>query len=59
LIGSGSWLLLMVFTKSFGIPYFWPLIPFRWKQGLRDVLFREPSTNLHGIPSILRKRSKA
>lgn len=58
ILSSLSWLALVVFTKSFGKPYFWPLIPFRWKRGLRDVLIREPFGSLQGVPGILRKRSR-
>ncbi len=58
-IGAGSWLLLLIFTRSFGVPYFWPLLPFRWRDGLDDIVMRRPSEDLHGIPDILRRRSKA
>ncbi|MCF8564848.1 spore germination protein [Alicyclobacillus tolerans] len=53
-----SWLILLLRTKSFGIPYLWPLLPFRWTHGMRDVLFRLPVPNMDGVPGILRRRKK-
>ena len=37
-------LLIFVRTKSFGVPYLWPLIPWDW-QALKSVLFRLPITD--------------
>ncbi len=46
-------LLLLGFTKSFGVPYLWPLVPFNW-QALRSILVRSP-VPIHNIrPSILK-----
>ncbi|GGJ04282.1 spore germination protein [Alicyclobacillus cellulosilyticus] len=50
-----SWLVLLLSTRSFGVPYLWPLIPFRWRNGLRDILLRVPTSDLHGIPEVLRR----
>ena len=52
------WLILMICTRSFGVPYFWPLIPFKWKQGLLDVLVRLPFSSIHGIPAVFGPRRK-
>lgn len=42
----------MITSKSFGIPYFWPLIPFNW-SALKRVLIRYP-VPMHNLrPSIL------
>lgn len=46
-------LLFLGFSKSFGIPYLWPLIPFNWKA-LKAVLGRSP-VPLHNMrPSFLK-----
>lgn len=40
----GGLLLVIIFlalTKSFGVPYLWPLIPFNW-QGLKSIIIRSP-----------------
>ncbi len=43
-------LLILAGTKSFGVPYLWPLIPFNWKA-LRTILIRRP------VPLTLRRPS--
>lgn len=53
-----SWGLLLVFTKSFGKPYLWPLIPFRWKNGLHDLVARWPSQDLEGVPELFRSHRR-
>ncbi|AGB40570.1 spore germination protein, GerA family [Halobacteroides halobius DSM 5150] len=45
LIGLAILFLLMAFTKSFGVPYLWPLIPFNW-NALKTYLFRQPILKL-------------
>ncbi|MDH7480315.1 MAG: spore germination protein, partial [Syntrophomonadaceae bacterium] len=50
--------LLVVFlfystTKSFGIPYLWPLLPFNW-NALKSVLVRSPVPVENVRPSILK-----
>ena len=45
--------ILIATTRSFGIPYLWPLIPFNW-QGLRTILVRSPVPVQNVRPSILR-----
>jgi stage V sporulation protein AF len=47
------WLVFLTTRKSFGIPYLWPLIPFKWKNGLDNVLLRKPFTSIYGRPKIL------
>ncbi|ACV58574.1 spore germination protein [Alicyclobacillus acidocaldarius] len=59
LLSTASWFLLLLTTKSFGKPYLWPLIPFTWRDGMRDVLIRWPSSDLGGVPTILRNRRRA
>ncbi|WP_242549056.1 spore germination protein [Alicyclobacillus mali (ex Roth et al. 2021)] len=59
LLSTASWFLLLLTTKSFGKPYLWPLIPFAWRDGMRDVLIRWPSSNLGGVPTVLRSRRRA
>jgi stage V sporulation protein AF len=41
LAGSLVWLLVLLGTRTFGIPYTWPLIPFDW-GAFRGMLVREP-----------------
>lgn len=41
LIGLAGILIVMATTKSFGIPYLWPLLPFNLR-GMKDVLLRLP-----------------
>jgi stage V sporulation protein AF len=38
-------ILIMGLTKSFGVPYLWPLIPFDWPALLR-IIFRYPIPNV-------------
>jgi stage V sporulation protein AF len=40
--------LVMVFTKSLGLPYLWPLVPWHWPS-LKRLLFRYP------IPTVSRR----
>jgi stage V sporulation protein AF len=44
---------LLGFTRSFGVPYLWPLIPFDW-AGLKSVLVRRPIPVDTGRPSALK-----
>lgn len=49
-------LVLFIFlatSKSFGIPYLWPLVPFNW-QALKSVIFRPPVPIQNTRPSVLR-----
>jgi stage V sporulation protein AF len=40
IVGLGAIFLLLAFSKSFGIPYLWPLVPFNW-AALKTYLFRQ------------------
>lgn len=43
----------LLFTRSYGIPYLWPLLPLNLKA-LRAVLFRRPVPNKGARPTILK-----
>ncbi len=49
---------LLLSTKSFGVPYLWPLVPFKWNRGLKDILLRLPTPQLNGVPDLFRRKSK-
>ncbi|WP_051321900.1 spore germination protein [Alicyclobacillus contaminans] len=51
-----TWFLLLYRTRSFGIPYLWPLIPFQWRNGLREILFRRPTAVESGRPPIFQPK---
>jgi stage V sporulation protein AF len=53
-----TWFLLLVTMKSFGLPYLWPLIPFRWKHGVREVLLRRPMQKVDDRASLRIGRRK-
>lgn len=55
LLGTFLIFLRLVTTKSFDIPYMWPLIPFN-AQAFLDVLFRRPVPIKSIRPSILETR---
>lgn len=58
-ISTISWLVLLICTRSFGVPYLWPLIPFKWKHGMREALLRYPmqdAANRSHIPVIHRRK---
>ncbi len=50
--------LLLIFTKPFGIPYLWPLVPFNGKA-MKAILFRSPVPVHNSRPSILRPQDKS
>ena len=50
-------LVYLVFTKSFGVPYLWPLIPFNW-TALKNVIVRAPVPARNVRPSILKPQDK-
>lgn len=54
-VGVLSWFIRLATTKTFGKPYMWPLLPFRWTNGMRDILLRLPSQKLGGVPEILKR----
>ena len=49
--------LLFGFTKSFGVNYLWPAIPFNYK-GLKDVLFRLPIPDKVLRPAVLKPQDQ-
>ncbi|MDP9729718.1 spore germination protein [Alicyclobacillus sp. TC] len=49
-------LIFLATRKSFGIPYFWPVIPWRWRGGLTEILFRRPTSRIQGRPHILKSK---
>jgi len=55
LIGLALSLALLVFTRSFGVPYMWPLIPFNGKA-LMAILVRRPVPTSNIRPSMLKPR---
>lgn len=57
-VALAVWLVFLMTRKSFGIPYFWPLIPFKWKNGMDNVLLRKPFSDIHGRPGVLRSKIK-
>nr|WP_092067390.1 spore germination protein [Dendrosporobacter quercicolus]NSL46565.1 spore germination protein [Dendrosporobacter quercicolus DSM 1736]SDL55949.1 stage V sporulation protein AF [Dendrosporobacter quercicolus] len=52
-IGLLAILILMATTKSFGVPYLWPAVPFNY-SALKDVLFRLPIPSKTLRPSVLK-----
>ncbi|SFL80852.1 spore germination protein [Pelosinus propionicus] len=57
LIGLASILIVMASTKSFGIPYLWPLLPFNL-GGMKDVLLRLPLPSKILRPAALKPQDK-
>lgn len=58
LVGIFSVFVLLVRTKSFGVPYLWPLIPFQWKNGLSEVILRRPMVDISGRPTVLSPKKR-
>lgn len=56
----GGLVLLLIwaaFTRSFGVPYLWPLIPFN-AQGLLAIILRKPVPVSKSRPSIVKPRDE-
>jgi stage V sporulation protein AF len=53
ILGCIGIFVLLVRTESFGVPYLWPLIPFKWKHGLSEVVLRRPMIDISGRPTVL------
>ncbi|WP_226656931.1 spore germination protein [Pseudalkalibacillus hwajinpoensis] len=51
-VGFTLWMLLLLRTKSFHIPYLWPFIPFSYRS-FRDVIFRSPMPLKNRRPTVL------
>ena len=49
--------LVMVMTKSFGVPYLWPALPFNFKA-MKDVIFRLPLPSKVMRPAVLKPLDK-
>ncbi len=50
--------LVLAFTKSFGVPYLWPFVPFDW-EGFKGLLVRRPLYGPDGRPAIFRPKTPA
>jgi stage V sporulation protein AF len=57
LVGLVGILIVMATTKSFGIPYLWPLLPFNL-GGMKDVLLRLPLPSKILRPAALKPQDK-
>ncbi|MFZ5633211.1 MAG: spore germination protein [Bacillota bacterium] len=57
IIGVLAFVLYLIFVRSFGVPYLWPLIPFNWKA-LKNVLVRTPVPVSNVRPAILKTRDR-
>lgn len=53
IIGVVATFALLLFTRSFGVPYLWPLIPFNW-EAFKSVFMRPPVPTQNLRPSILK-----
>ncbi|MEW6181691.1 MAG: spore germination protein [Bacillota bacterium] len=53
IIGVVATFVLLLFTRSFGVPYLWPLIPLNL-AALRNVFMRPPVAIKHERPAIMR-----
>lgn len=51
-VGLGVWIALLARTRSLGVPYLWPLIPFH-RKAFWDVLIRSPIPVKHNRPRAL------
>lgn len=57
IIGILAFIVYLVFQKSFGVPYLWPLIPLNWKA-LKNVVIRTPVAVSNVRPAILKTRDR-
>lgn len=57
LLGLILILIFMISSKSFGIPYFWPLIPLDW-DALKQILIRYPVPLQNFRPFILKPKDR-
>ncbi|GAW91356.1 spore germination protein [Calderihabitans maritimus] len=53
LVGFGLVFIFLALSKSFGVPYLWPLIPFNW-TALKSILVRSPVPIQNTRPSALK-----
>ncbi|MEN6412529.1 MAG: spore germination protein [Veillonellales bacterium] len=57
LVGLVGIFLIMLFTRSFGVPYLWPALPFNF-SALKDVLLRLPIPTKVLRPAVLKPQDK-
>lgn len=57
LLGLAGIFLLMLTTKSLGVPYLWPAIPFNF-NGMKDVVLRMPIPNKVLRPAVLKPQDR-
>ncbi|MGI6093163.1 MAG: spore germination protein [Veillonellaceae bacterium] len=57
LLALGGILVAMLFTKSFGVSYLWPILPFNF-TALKDVLFRLPIPDKVLRPAVLKPQDQ-
>lgn len=55
LLGMALVLGLLIFTRSFGVPYLWPLIPFN-AQAMYSIIVRRPVPTTNIRPSAIKPR---
>ncbi len=48
--------LLLLFTKSFGVPYLWPVLPFDW-EGFKGLFIRRPVYGQNGRPAVFQPKN--
>lgn len=56
-IGTAALFFLLWRTKSFGVPYLWPLLPFDYKA-MKKILVRSPVTLKNQRPSIIKPQDQ-
>ncbi|WP_231877713.1 spore germination protein [Ferroacidibacillus organovorans] len=56
ILGIIGLIVLLATTKSFGVPYLWPFLPFDW-EGIKGVLIRAPLYRKDGRPSIFKTKT--
>lgn len=56
-IAALGWFIYLGCTRSFGVPYLWPLWPLTWRNGLREVLIRAPMYRITGRPVMLHPKT--
>lgn len=56
-LAVGGVFFFLASSKSFGIPYLWPLVPFHWRA-LKEIFFRTPVSKQIYRPSVLQPKNK-
>lgn len=57
IIGIIATLVLLISTKSFGVPYLWPVVPLNVKA-LKDIIIRSPVPIQNTRPSVLKTQDQ-